>query len=228
MFEHEDLSHLIKDEAVEVTIEGKRHYTSALGLAYPSISTILGYQAGPWLHEWRKRVGAEEANRIGRKAATNGTKVHTMAEDYINNEYELPESEMPYYKQVFWALQKALKPLTKVHAQEVRLYSDYLQIAGRCDTVGVYNGKISIIDFKTSKRIKTHEQLENYFVQTCAYAIMFEERTGIPINQLVIISLIEGQNDPVVSIEKRNTWWPKLKGYIKDYQDFHGKPTKLL
>lgn len=227
-FIHEDLSHLIVDSAEEVEINGKRHYAAkASGGVYPSITTVLGYHTAQGLHEWRKRVGEEEANRVGRRACMNGNKVHAMAEDYLNNKFEFDPTETPYYHLAFESLQKALSRCTKVHAQEVRLYSDFLQVAGRVDAILEFDGKISIVDFKTSSRIKDRAWLKSYFLQTAAYAIMFEERTGIPINDLVIISINAGESEPQVTKERRDTWWPTLKQYIKDYYDFHGHLPKL-
>lgn len=226
-FVHEDLSHLIVDDAQEVTIEGKRHYLGQSGIPYPSITTVLGYQSAPGLHAWRKRVGEEEANRIGRIACTNGTKVHSIAEDYLNNVYKHPSNEMPYYDVAFQALETALSRVSKVYCQEVKLYSDFLQVAGRCDAVLEFDGKISIVDFKTSSKAKDYEYLKNYFIQACAYAIMFEERTNIPINDLVIISVNAGDPNPQITKERRDRWWSSLKQYIKDYYDYYGKMPKI-
>jgi hypothetical protein len=64
---------------------------------------------------------------------------------------------------------------------------------------------MSIVDFKTSKRLKTREDISNYFMQCAAYAVAFEERTGIAVSQLVILMGVDDEA-PLVFIEKRDDW----------------------
>jgi hypothetical protein len=46
-------------------------------------------------------------------------------------------------------------------------------------------------------------------MQTAAYAIMYEERTGIPVPNLVILIAVEDE-EPQVFIEKRDNWTKEL------------------
>jgi len=64
-------------------------------------------------------------------------------------------------------------------------------LAGRVDCIAEYEGKLSVIDFKTARREKDVEHIQHYFMQASAYAVMFEERTGIPVNRLVIAIAVE-------------------------------------
>ena len=99
-------------------------------------------------------------------------------EDFINNEQVNLDDEQPHISVAFNAIKKELESkVTDIYAQECALYSDFLKVAGRVDCVGVYNGILSIIDFKTSRRHKTKKDVHSYFMQEAAYAIMFEERT---------------------------------------------------
>jgi CRISPR/Cas system-associated exonuclease Cas4 (RecB family) len=77
--------------------------------------------------------------------------------------------------------------VSSVFDQEAFLYSDLLEIAGACDLVGNWDGVPSIIDFKTSSNVKSRHEIENYWLQTTAYSIMYEELTGIRCDQLVIV-----------------------------------------
>ena len=103
-----------------------------------------------------------------------------------------------------------------VYAQEVSMYSDHLKIAGRVDLVGQFDGELSVVDFKTSNRVKRKEWIYGYFMQCCGYAIMWEERTGIPIRQLVVIITVDGAK-PQVFVEHRDTWADSLSKVIDDY-----------
>lgn len=217
-FIHEPIS-LGYTDMKDLTESNGRTYITPEGKKYPSITTVLGVRSKDAILEWRRRVGEEEANRISRHAATRGTALHTIAENYINNDDEyFPPNTMPHVRALF----KSIKPVIdggvgRVILQEQPLYSDHLGIAGRVDLVAEFNGKLSIVDFKTSKRRKAREDIKNYFAQATAYAIMFEERTGIPVPQLVIIMGVDDDPKPCVFIEKRSSWENELHDVIREY-----------
>ena len=191
-------------EIEAVTESTGRVYTTPDGKKYPSVTTVLGYFKAQKIAEWRQRVGEEEANKISRKATTRGTRIHTIAENYING-VEWKEGCNPIELQSFEDIRKILDArLEGVILQEAPLYSDFLKTAGRVDLVGVFDGKRSIIDFKTSLKVKKPEYIKDYFMQESFYAVAFEERTGIPINQLVTIISVDHEN-PQVFIERRDT-----------------------
>ena len=54
----------------------KRRYVTPNGVAYPSVTTVTSILNEDKIAAWRARVGEEEANKIGSKAATRGTAVH--------------------------------------------------------------------------------------------------------------------------------------------------------
>jgi CRISPR/Cas system-associated exonuclease Cas4 (RecB family) len=200
IFEHKKIDFT---ELETTTIHGKRHYVTPKGF-YPSITTALSILSSEGIAAWRMRVGEKEANRISTQAARRGTNVHQMCEDYVNNELDL-RSFLPHERAMFNSVKGTLdKSLGLVYAQECPLYSDYLGIAGRVDCVAEFNGRLSIIDYKTSSKIKSKKYIGAYFQQAAAYCVMFEERTGIPIDQIVIIIAVEGETEPQVFIEKRD------------------------
>ena len=102
----------------------------------------------------------------------------------------------------------------KVYAQEVPLYSDYLGVAGRVDCIAEFDGKLSVIDFKTSRRFKSADKINNYFQQEAFYAIAWEERTGIPITQLVTLIVVDDGSTQVF-IEHRDDWAENCKRRLK-------------
>ena len=201
------------------TDNGNRIYTTPQLKKYPSITTILGIRSKDAIMEWRKRVGADEANRIARHAATRGTALHSIAERYLNNEEKyFSDNEMPHVKAMFNSVKSVIDSyIGKIILQEAALYSDHLKVAGRVDLVTEFMGKKSIVDFKTSSRVKSKNDISSYFIQASAYAIMMEERSGIPISQLVIIMAVENSNTPLVFIEKRDNWVDELQKVIKEY-----------
>ena len=195
------------------TINGKRFYKTPEGNLYPSVTTITSQHGKDKIIEWRKRVGEEEANKISNKASTRGTKIHTLTETYLKNENvsdkidEVKASMLDV--EMFNKFKPILDPISNIHCQELALYSDHLRMAGRVDCIAEYDGKRAVIDFKTSNKSKSKSYIESYFMQTAAYAIMYEERTGIPVPWLVILIAVE-DDVPQVFIEKRDDWVKKL------------------
>jgi len=162
---------------------------------------------------WRKAVGEEEANRISSRAARRGTAIHSLCEDYLLNKEVNPT---PFDLEVFNSIKPHLNRINNVHCLETQLYSDHLQVAGTVDCIAEFDGRLSIIDFKTSKRVKSRDDIHGYFMQTSAYAVMFEERTGIPVDRLVIIMSVD-DSDPLIFIEKRDTWIQEFVNLRQDY-----------
>lgn len=163
-----------------------RVYQLPDGRLYPSVTTVLAEHSKAGIMEWRKKVGEEEANKVSRQASMNGTRFHTLTELYLKNE-ELPEKISLIEREIFDIAKPELHKIDNIRAQEIGLYSHHLRMAGRVDCIAEYNGKLSIIDFKTSRKEKELQHIQHYFMQAAAYAIMFEERTLIPISNLVII-----------------------------------------
>jgi len=207
IYEYEDFAQSTTSE------DGGRVYVNTSGVAYPSATTVLGVLSRDSIAAWRKRVGEEEANKISNKASTRGTKIHTLTETYLKNENvsdkidEVKASMLDV--EMFNKFKPILDPISNIHCQELALYSDHLRMAGRVDCIAEYDGKRAVIDFKTSNKSKSKSYIESYFMQTAAYAIMYEERTGIPVPWLVILIAVE-DDAPQVFIEKRDDWVKKL------------------
>lgn len=210
-FEHADLE--IKDlETVEKN--GQRRYITPDGNAYPSVTTVLSILSEKFIAAWKARVGEEEAAKVSYRASQRGTAVHEIIEKYIDNEPDYAKGYMPNILENFSSVRGIIdERVGKVYAQECALYSDHLRLAGRVDCVAEFDGRISIIDFKTAKRKKYRSGIKQYFQQEAAYAIMFEERTGLPVSQLVTIIAVD-DDKPQVFIEHRDEWAPELKRTI--------------
>ena len=217
MFKHETV---VLPEVTTKNINGKRFYLTPEGNKYPSITTVLNGRKAEGLFEWRKRVGNDVANHVMRTAASRGTKVHQMCEDYLNNNFDEDKHKkdfLPYclFKELSAQL---LCKIDNIRSQECGLYSDKYKVAGRVDCIAEYNGVLSIIDFKTSKRERSDDWNENYYIQGSAYAEMFEERTGIEINQICILVVTE---DGVVQefVKDKTEYLPLLSDTIKEWEE---------
>ena len=217
MFNHVIMEMSLEDISAK-TIEGKRVYEIG-DEKYPSISTICSYRKRKSIAEWRKRVGDAEANKISKRATTAGTTVHSMIEDYLNNELDLEKYADKHLAKILFVQAKGmLSRINNIHFQEAPLYSHEFAIAGRVDCIAEFDGKLSIIDFKTSSKEKKEEWIEGYLVQETGYAKMYEERSGIKVEQ--IVTLITCQTgDTQVFVKNPDDYVPLLKDYIREYKN---------
>lgn len=208
----------------EITAEIKhsiRHYHCDDNF-YPSITSVLGYGPKEFLIEWRERLGEEAADIETKRCADRGTAVHTMCENYLNNQ-DIGEHALSD-KRLFNKLKLVLGNINNILIQEAGLYSDVLKVAGRVDCIAEYNGVLSIIDFKTSNKTKTDEMCHDYFLQETFYSLALLERTGVDIEQIVTIIAVEKQMYPQVIIKNRNNYVSDLNKRIKKfYLEFKGE-----
>ena len=213
-FIHHDFPKLKRDTAPD----GTRVYNTPSGKSYPSVTTVTGLHTAKGIAEWRRRVGDEEANRISARASARGNRIHSLCEAYLRNERCEPDI---FDRELFESISFWLEEIDNIHALESPLYSDFLQVAGTVDCIAEFQGKLSVIDFKTSSKPKDRDDIHNYFMQTAAYAVAFEERTGIPIGRLVIIMAVDN-DDPRLFIEKRDNWIGGFRKLRLDYKNQKG------
>jgi hypothetical protein len=215
IFEHADIT---LPECNRKNIDGRRMYLTETGEAYPSITTVLSRMSRDGIKAWRERVGAEVANKISTQASRRGTAVHKLAEEYLSNNSNWTKGAMPTNIETFNTIKPILeRNINLVYGLEVNLWSDYLGVAGQCDCVCQWQGKNTIVDFKTARKAKKEEHIQNYFMQGCAYAIMFEERTGIAVPYIAIVIAVDG-DDPQVFHVKRDDYVEGLREQIKLYK----------
>jgi genome maintenance exonuclease 1 len=196
---------------------GKRFYATPAGELYPSITSILGEFSKASILEWRKRVGAEEANKISGKASRRGTRLHSVCESYIKNEEGFLTGELPHITELFKTIEPFLERIDNIHGVELGLYSDHFGVAGRTDLIAEFDGKLSVIDYKTSNRIKKKDWCESYFAQCAFYAVAYEELTKIPVPQVVVIIAVDNEQ-PQLFVENRDDWIDKIWKAKKLYE----------
>ena len=218
-FKHLNL-HNFPDLKAKTTAQGRRYFVE--GNAYPSVTTVIGEKKKDSILQWRRKVGEEEANAISKRASTRGNKCHKLAEDYLSNKPLDRYRDDVLSLGMFHQIRPYIDKINNIHALEESLYSHTLKLAGRVDCIAEYDNELAIIDFKTSTKFKREEWIQDYFSQETAYAIMFQELTGLKVKQLVTIIAVE-TGTPQVFIKKDIlTYVPKLKEYIDYYRSIHG------
>ena len=201
-------------------VDGKRFYEHiTTGEKYPSITSVLSIRQKEGLIKWRQRVGEEVAHHVMITSANRGTAVHNMVEDHLNN---IDINNVEKYKKqflprmMFQVLKPVLNNINNISLQEAQMFSSNYTVAGRCDCIAEYEGELSVIDFKTSKGEKEEDWIENYFIQGAAYAEMYEEHFGTPINQIVILVVTEEGTTQIFKKNKQE-YLPKLKEAIESF-----------
>jgi ATP-dependent exoDNAse (exonuclease V) beta subunit len=197
--------------------DGKRFYVDDNGERYPSVTTVTSLLTRDHIKLWRERVGEEEANKVSSQAAKRGTKFHQNIEDYLRQEKDIIEFDNILQEGMFKAVQPVLDEIVPL-ALEAPLWSPNLKMAGRVDCVGMLDGNLCIIDFKSSGKYKEEYMTKPWFIQMTAYALMVEELTGQQVDELVALVGVEGQNafqifygnpldyiDELVDLRKRYT-----------------------
>ena len=198
-------------ELIAETTGSGRVYITPDGNRYPSVTTILSELSKAGIAAWRDRVGAEEANRISTQASIRGTNIHQICEDYLKNKPDYLDGQTPANVKTFEQIQPILDTyIDNIQYLEAPLYSDFLKTAGRVDCIAEFDGKLSIIDFKTSRKLKKKEWISNYFMQASCYAVMYEERTEIPVSRTVVIIAVDG-SEPQVFVENRDNF---IEGFV--------------
>ena len=214
MFKHELIEHLnIKN----IDTDHGRFYVNESGDRYPSVTTFLSAvldKSG--LDVWRARVGEEEAARATNRGSRRGTALHLVCEKYILNE-PLPPM-MPSIQMLFAQVKPVLDTrLDCVIASEVPMMSNHLKLGGRCDLVCKFDGKRSILDFKTTNNEKTEDMLYGYFIQETLYSAMLLECYGINAPQLVTISAGDSTPKAQVVIKHRDDYLSDAVTLLKKF-----------
>lgn len=205
----------LQELSSETLSDGKRFYQLPDGTKLPSVTTVIGAQKKEAIMAWRNRVGEETANKISSKASGRGTAVHKLCEDYLNNEDV--KMGMPDAYEMFVSIKPLLNRINNIHYQEQTLWSKQLNMAGRVDCIAEFDGTLSVIDFKTSAKVKTSDDIQDYFWQTTAYALMYEELIGEPIHDIVIVMAVQ-DNRPILFKQRTEDHIKGLVNAISYYE----------
>jgi len=200
------------------TIDGVRYYDGPDGNKLVSITSITSWINRQIFMNWRKKVGAEEADKITKAATSRGTDMHTLAECYLHNR-DLPPVQ-PLSEYLFKQAKPDLNKIDNIHAIETSLYSERLGIAGTVDCIAEYEGELAVIDFKSSKKPKPREWIDHYFVQCAAYACMLFEMTEIPVKKFVIIMSCENGECVVYEEYDKRKYINLLSQYIREFVEY--------
>lgn len=200
-----------KQELQRIEENNKRFYVTPEGNRYPSVTTVTGHAKKAFFAEWRKN-NPDEAKRV----TVRGTRFHSLVEKYLNN--EVMDRKKINFADLFLFSQAEVEidKIDNIHLLETTLWSDTLKLAGRVDCIAEFDGRLSVIDFKSASKEKPASDIKEYFMQATAYAIMYQERYGKAIDNIVIIMSSE---DGMVNVYQVNPiqYVKELFDTIKEY-----------
>lgn len=208
-----------------VSIDGKRYYKTPDGSIYPSVTTVTSSTKKDYIEAWKKRVGEEEAAKVSRRAASRGTDLHTICENYTLNKPHYTRGMMPNIIEMF----NKIKPMIDenvgtIYANEIALFSHELKTAGRTDMFCQFQGINTIVDFKTSSKVKKESDIEDYFIQATTYAMMLEEmyQGKLVIPQLAIIMTVAEHGEPgLLFVKQTYPYRSKVRKLFQEYHETH-------
>ena len=216
MFEHIVNPQIVLPKLKRKNENGHRVYYDEEDNRYHSTTTVVGSIDEKGLNEWKARVGEDVAKYVSIRATTLGTKMHNMIENYLGNEKNIETSI--FAKAHFNNIKPLLDKIQHINGLETKICSKELGLAGTADCIAEYDGIHSIIDFKTSSKLKKEEWIKKYFLQTTAYSLMWEELTSTKIDQIVI--LISGEDGSREEyIRQRDDYVDELKEVIANYKE---------
>lgn len=197
----------------KIEINGNRFYKTPVG-TFPSVTSVTGWEKRNFFAKWRKN-NPEESIRV----CSRGNKLHSLIENYLNNQQVLNENASTE-EELFTLMKPHIDKINNIRALEVPLYSKILGLAGRVDCIGEYNKELCVIDFKGSTKTKNKDDIQNYFLQAAAYALMWQDMTGEKCNKICIIIGTETENVQVF-VEKTIDYVKRLKKVITTYKKYN-------
>lgn len=197
-------------------IKNKGRVYSINGNDYPSVTTVLKNTSDQsFLIEWRKKVGEEEADRISKEATERGSAMHLLVENHFNG-IDIDKNSVGY--PLFCQLERILVSIKPIGI-EVPLYSDNLKVAGRTDLIGFdSDNELCIFDWKTSRKFKKREWIDDYFIQSCLYSMMLLETTGLTTKKINVIIAVDG-GKPLYYSEKTSKFFKEAITRVRSYHD---------
>ena len=203
-------------------VDGFRFYDID-GKAYPSVTSVLGIKKKAELQGWREKIGENVANWEMGRAARRGKATHLLVEEYLKGKTPSERGVLPLG--LFKLLRPYIDQVDNIHLLETIMYSPKLTIAGQVDCIAEYNGKLSVIDFKTANKERQESWIDNYFLQTTAYAQMYEETFGKNIDQVVILLASEDGSVQNFVKEKKDYMSPLMQS-VDDFYKYYQEQNK--
>lgn len=202
------------DGTVDLVFYPNSHQYKVDGKRLPSVTGIIGIYDKPALLNWAvnqcvaylkpykdQPVTAEilaampkEWRKVRDEAAQIGTDFHAFAEAFAKGEKpKLPDGPARFAADAFmqWVTEHHFKPV----AIERRILSRQEWYAGTVDVIAEIDGELTVLDYKTSKKPFKGIMYDEWRLQLAAYALAFEEETGMRPTRRIIARFPKEEDD---------------------------------
>lgn len=184
---------------------------------YPGVTKVLsGTKDMTGLNAWRDSIGHAEADRIVDESRRIGSSLDRIFNDSLSDTFE----ESLYESEEGYKLFRQLKPYiarTKPVSVQMKVWSDHMKMMGYLDCLGLYDGVLTLIDCKNSKKEKKEEYLEDYFLQCTAYSMMIYEMLGLKAQKIALFIARRDSSFPQIVVRDIRPWVPEVLKRVKTY-----------
>lgn len=199
---------------VEAVSKTRQHKPT---IRYPGVTTVMKYgEDMTHLEQWKSRVGHEEANRITFESTSIGNSLDSIV--MASFRYDFDEDsyvDTPGY-QMYMQLKPTLSNVVSAGTQ-IRLWSDKLKMKGFSDIIGWYDGVLSVMDVKNTKKTKLKQYLGGYFRQCTSYSMMLYDMTGLEAKQIVILMADRSSTVPQIFVERTKNYASDVVSRSRNY-----------
>jgi hypothetical protein len=166
-------------------------YKNAAGKRVPGTTTISGIlDKSRFLVPWANKLGLQgiDSQSFVDEKAKSGTLAHAWASEQMGGpkpdlsaytQYEIDAAENSFIKWLDWWKAHTIEPVLV----EACLVSEKYQYGGQIDCYASIDGRLALIDNKTSKAI-----YDEHWIQVSGYAIILEE-LGYEVDEVRILQI---------------------------------------
>ncbi len=158
----------------DLEYDDKAHSYKVEGVKVPSVTRVVDGCFPKDLTHWALSIGQEEYDKVINDALEIGNDTHQWIEHYINYGHACTEPEDYISKSVNAFLDWTTEYNPEWVDAERKVYCDKYKYAGTVDAVAKINGRVCVIDFKTSKKV-----YKPYHLQVTAYAQAIKRMDGL-------------------------------------------------
>ncbi len=195
-------------------VNDMRYYCVSADVNVPSVTSIL------------KKTNTNFPNILKQPYNTDsieiGNFMHKYLEHYVSKEQHFYDESENYgiaKKLAQLVIENFINNIDEAWGTEVSvLYKNVY--AGTIDLIGMIDDKLCIVDYKSSYRHKSKNEMEEYFLQLAAYAIAHDWQYKTNIDSIIVLLAIRNGQFEKTSISQDDLESYKLK-WLSRLEKFH-------
>lgn len=216
----------------KIDYDGRHHKYTLDGITCAGVSSVSEYRPAPFLKFWAAKMVVEHLQdkreaiarmtqkefeallleaknthtRKSKDALDIGTRAHDACEKIIKNEPHEITDDIKNCVEQFKDFQSKHK-VAWVCTEKIVCSPTHL-VAGRLDSLAFVDGKLSLVDLKTSSRVS-----ESYFLQCAGYSMCLADM-GIKVDRRIILRLPKTKDDGFEAVEVDTPLDKDIKAFL--------------